>query len=264
MNFRYDKRVIPARDEPNQWNDRVVLVTGGSSGIGRGVVAALARRGMRVAASARRYDRLDALRAELGQDGERVMPVKADLRVEADIAAMFRTIRDRWGGVDVLVNNAGLGHYAPLVTGATADWREMLEVNVLALCICTREALADMRAREVAGQIIHISSMAAHRVPPQSGVYSASKFAVRSLTEGLRQELRELGSPIRVTAISPGYVETEFAAQYHKSEEAARKTYGRFPVLTPGDVAAAVLYVLDQPGHVEVHDILMRPTEQAS
>ncbi len=217
---------------------------------------------MHVVTCARRLEHLRSLQAELGNAGERVFPIRADLRQEGDIEALFATIRERWGGVDVLINNAGLGHKAPLISGDTESWRDMLEVNVLALCICTREAIADMRRREVAGHVIHISSIAAHRVPKGSGVYSATKYAVRSLTEGLRQELREIGSPVRVTAISPGFVETEFAAQYHKSEEAARKTYGRYPVLQPGDVAAAVCYVLEQPPHVQVHDILMRPTEQ--
>jgi NADP-dependent 3-hydroxy acid dehydrogenase YdfG len=104
--------------------------------------------------------------------------------------------------------------------------------------------------------------MAAHRVPPGSGMYSATKYAVRALTEGLRQELRDLESGIRVTAISPGFVETEFAAQYHKSEEMAAKTYGRFKVLEADDVASAVSFALACPPHMQIHDVLVRPTEQ--
>ena len=119
-----------------------------------------------------------------------------------------------------------------------------------------------MRAHGDWGQVIHISSMSAHRVPPGSGVYSATKYAVRSLTEGLRQELHAEQSSIRVCAISPGFVETEFAAQYHQSEEAAKATYSRYTVLQPEDIAQAVKYVLEQPPHVQLHDLLMRPTEQ--
>jgi NADP-dependent 3-hydroxy acid dehydrogenase YdfG len=140
----------------------------------------------------------------------------------------------------------------------------MLEVNVLALCVCTREAVKDMRARGDAGHVIHVSSMAAHRVPAGSGVYSATKYAVRSLTEGLRQELRALESGIRVTAISPGFVETEFAERYHDSREAAAKTYGRFKVLEDGDVAEAIAWALAAPAHMQVHDVLIRPTDQPS
>ena len=97
-----------------------------------------------------------------------------------------------------------------------------------------------------------------------SGVYAATKFAVRALTEGLRQELRDQGSPVRVTAISPGFVQTEFAAHYHGSEERARQTYSRFKVLEAGDVAEAVRYALCAPQHVQVHDVLVRPTDQPS
>ena len=141
-------------------------------------------------------------------------------------------------------------------------WREMLEVNVLGLCVCTREAAADMLARKSDGHIVHVSSMAAHRVPPGSGVYSATKFAVRSLTESLRQELRALGSSIRITSVSPGFVETEFAEVYSGSEEEARAVYSQYPMLQASDIAESVWYAISQPAHVQVHDILMRPTQQ--
>lgn len=247
-----------------RWRGRVALVTGASSGIGRATAARLAREGMRVAVAARREDRLGALAAELSAEGAEVLAQPADLRDERSIERLFEAVRARFGGVDVLVNDAGLGHAAPLTSGETELWREMLEVNVLALCICTREAVRDMRARGDDGHVIHVSSMAAHRVPPGSGVYSATKYAVRSLTEGLRQELRELGSRVRVTAISPGFVETEFAARYHKSEEAARETYSRHRVLEDADVAESIAWVLSAPPHMQVHDVLMRPTEQQS
>ena len=240
------------------WIDRVALVTGASSGIGTAAVRRLHAAGLRVAFCARRVAPLQALADELG---DRAWALPCDLRDEAAIGSMFEQIRGRWGGVDILVNNAGLGHHAPLSDGATELWREMLEVNVLALCICTREALQDM-ARADRGHVVHVSSMAGHRVPGGSGVYSATKYAVRSLTEGLRAELRGRGSALRVSAISPGYVETGFAAQYSKSEERAAETYARFPCLQPDDVAEALLYLLAQPAHVQVHDILMRPTQQ--
>ncbi len=244
------------------WRGRVALVTGASAGIGAAVAERLARDGMKVAMCARRIDRLETLRKSIG--GLDVLPISADLRQEADIAAMFERIREEWGGVDVLVNNAGLGHDAPLTSGKTDDWREMLDVNVLALLVCTREAVSDMRRRGDDGHVIHISSMAAHRVPPGSGVYSATKYAVRSLTEGLRQELRALESRIRVTAISPGFVETEFAAKYHKSEDVALETYSRYKVLESEDIADAVSWSLLGPPHMQVHDILIRPRDQKS
>ncbi len=243
------------------WKDRIALVTGASSGIGRAVARSLAQAGMRVVACARRRERLEQLASEVGGP-ERLFPVVADLRSMQDIDALFRAARDRMGGVDVLINNAGIGFDSALVSGETEHWREMLDINVLALCVCTREAIADMRRRGVDdGYIIHISSMAGHRVPLHSGVYSASKYAVRSLTEGLRQELRELGSGIRVSAISPGNVETEFAERARTDPTQPRQTHP-FKVLEDQDIANTVLYLLAQPPHVQVHDVLLRPTGQ--
>lgn len=243
---------------------QVALVTGASSGIGEAIARRLAAAGYRLAICARRQERLDQLAADLRAAGAKVLTQPADLRHEPDMLKLFQTIRDTWGGVDVLINNAGLGHQESLMSGKTEAWREMLEVNVLALCVCTREAIQDMQRQGDSGHIVHISSMSAHRVPAGSGVYSATKFAVRSLTEGLRQELRAAGSAIRVSAISPGFVETEFAEKYHQSPEKANEVYGQFPVLQPDDIAAAVWYALSQPDYVQVHDILVRPTLQAS
>jgi NADP-dependent 3-hydroxy acid dehydrogenase YdfG len=245
-----------------RWRGRVALVTGATSGIGRAVAERLAAEKMRVVVCGRRREKLEHLAESLGAQGAEVLPVAVDLRREGDIAALFGRIRSAWGGTDVLVNNAGLGRHAPLIDGRTDAWREILEVNVLALCVCTREALFDMRRRGDDGHVVHVSSMAAYRVPPQSGVYAASKYAVRALTEGLRAELRALGSGIRVSAVSPGFVETEFASVYHQDEERARLTYSRYKVLDPPDVAEAVAYLLAQPPHVQVHDVLLRSTEQ--
>lgn len=248
--------------EISRWRNRVALVTGASSGIGEAVARRLVAEGLRVVVCARRVDRLFALHESLGPQGDRLLPLKVDLREPDRIAAMFRTIRQRWGGVDVLVNNAGLGYKAPLVDGDPERWREMLELNVLALSICTREALSDMRSRGDDGHVIHISSMSAHRVPPGGGMYAATKHAVRGLTEALRVELRSLGSAVRVSAISPGLVETEFAARYQGNPADAAATYSRFPVLQPADIADSVCFVLGQPPHVAVHDILLRPRDQ--
>lgn len=248
----------------DRWRGRVALVTGASAGIGRAVAQRLAEGGMKVALTARRADRLDALAAAIGEAGGEALALPADARDEAALLEVFERVRAAWGGVDVMVNNAGLGRDAPLCDGDTAGWREMLDVNVLALAICTREAVSDMRRRGDAGQIIHISSMSGHRVPPGGGgFYAATKHAVRALTEGLRQELRAAGSAIRVCAISPGTVETEFFAVM-RGPEGAAEAYGRFPCLQPHDVADAVLFALGRPPHAQIHDILLRPTRQSS
>ena len=244
---------------------RTALVTGASSGIGTETARALAAAGATLVVSARRRDRLDALAAELEKAGAAVLPVTADMRREDDIVRCFADARDRFGGVDVLVNNAGLGRSAPISSAATELWREMLEVNVLGLAIATREAIRDMERRGRAGHVVNVASMASHRVPgPESGMYSATKFAVRALTEGIRQELRAKQSTIRVSLVSPGYVATEFADVFAGRPGALQALQARLAVkmLDAVDVARAIVWVLTQPPHVEVHDVLVRPTEQ--
>ena len=241
----------------------VAIVTGASSGIGLAIARRLAADGYDLAICARREDKLAAAADLLRRQDINVLSQTVDLRDEAQILDFFAAVKAKWGQLDVLVNNAGLGHKESLMAGETAAWREMLEVNVLALCICTREAISLMQPAN-SGHILHVSSMSGHRVPAITGVYSASKFAVRSLTETLRRELREAQSNIRISSVSPGIVETEFAEKYHQSTEQAEKTYSQFPVLQAVDIANAVAYALSQPEHVEVNDILIRPTHQTS
>jgi NADP-dependent 3-hydroxy acid dehydrogenase YdfG len=242
---------------------RTVVVTGASSGIGDATARAVAAAGGRLVLAARRVDRLERLAADIDASATKVVVQPTDMRVEADVVRLIATARERFGGVDVLVNNAGLGRRAPLTSGPTDAWREMLEVNVLGLCIATREAIQDMERRGVAGHVVHVSSMAGHRIPgPDGGVYAASKFAVRALTEALRVELRTKGSPIRISAISPGHVETEFAGVFQGDAEKGAETYRRSKALEPRDVADAIVWAVTQPPHVEVHDVLVRPTAQ--
>lgn len=249
-------------DDMKRWHGRVALVTGASAGIGRAVARRLADAGLKIALTARRAERLDALAREIEAAGGEALALPADARDTEALVGVFEQVRARWGGVDVMINNAGLGRDASLCDGDTAAWREMLEVNVLALSVGTREAITDMRRQGVDGQIVHISSMAGHRVPGGGGgFYAATKHAVRGLTEGLRKELREAGSGIRVCAISPGMVETEFA-EVMAGPGAAAAAYGRFPCLQPDDVADAVLFVLARPPHAQIHDVLLRPTDQ--
>jgi len=242
---------------------RRAVVTGASSGIGAETARLLAGAGAAVVLAARRGERLAALAAELEAAGARVAVQPTDMRREDQVLRLFEVARERFGGVDVLVNNAGLGRSAPLSSAATELWREMLEVNVLGLCIATREAIRDMEGRGEAGHVVHVSSMAGHRVPgPDSGLYAATKHAVRALTEALRQELRERKSPIRVTAVSPGHVLTEFADVFTGRSGAHQEINRRFKILEARDVAEAILWVVTRPPHVQVHDLLLRPTEQ--
>ncbi len=253
----------------------VAIVTGASSGIGLAIARRLAADGYDLAICARREDRLNEAADMLRRQDIDVLSQVVDLREESQILSFFAAVKERWGRLDTLINNAGLGHKESLMSGKTEAWREMFDVNVLALCICTREAIALMQSgvqsdgvsdtlKGGAGHILHVSSMSGHRVPAITGVYSATKFAVRSLSETLRRELRDANSPIRITSISPGIVETEFAEKYHQSAQKAEDTYSQFPVLQAVDIANAVAYALSQPAHVEINDILLRPTQQTS
>ncbi|MEZ4466186.1 MAG: SDR family NAD(P)-dependent oxidoreductase [bacterium] len=148
--------------------------------------------------------------------------------------------------------------------GDPAAWREMVDVNVLALCLFTQAAIASMRARGDVGHVVHIGSMAGHRMPAgtSGAFYAATKHAVRALTEGLRRELHAAGSGVRVTAISPGYVETGFAAVFTGQPDAGQTVYGQYPCVQPAEVADLVAFVLTRPPHVQVHDLLVRPLGQ--
>jgi len=188
----------------------------------------------------------------------------ADLRQAEDIGRIFEESSEHWGGLDILVNNAGLGRKAGFHDGATEDWQEMLEVNVLALAVACREALGRFD-RQKGGHIVNVSSMAGHRIPPGGGFYAATKFAVRAITECLRQEFRTLGSPSRVSEISPGFVSTEFhEVLYRGDAEKIAAGLPQYRVLDPGDVAASVVHILEAPDHVAIHDILLRSNEQES
>jgi NADP-dependent 3-hydroxy acid dehydrogenase YdfG len=239
------------------------LVTGASAGIGHEVARKLATEGLHVAFCARREERLHTLADAIEAAGGKALPIVCDLRDEAQIDAMFEQIEDELGHIDVLVNNAGMGRRAPLIGGDPEKWRAMWEVNVHALTVCTSKAAQGMVERD-RGHIIHISSMSAHRVPEGSGMYSATKFAVRSLTEGLRMELRSRESSVRVTAISPGFVETEFAEKYSGDAERAEQVYEEVRAIQSVDIADAVWFALNAPGNVEYHDLLLRPTHQES
>lgn len=244
--------------------NKVILVTGASSGIGRAIAQALAPLQPTLVLCARRKQKLEELAQELRtqHEGLKVEPLTCNLRDDAQVLGMFARIRERFGGVEVLINNAGLGRKAPLLRGDTQDWREMLEVNVLALMVCAREAASDM-IELGRGHIVNISSMASHRVTPEGGAYCATKFAVRALTEGLRQELHAACPNVRVSAVSPGFVETEFASVHaHGDPDAGARTYSEYPCLQPEDIAKTVHFVLTAPAHMQVHDILLRPTQQ--
>ncbi|XP_043910498.1 dehydrogenase/reductase SDR family member 11 isoform X1 [Protopterus annectens] len=252
----------------DRWKDRVALVTGASVGIGAAIARALVQHGMKVVGCARSVDKIEKLAAECqsAKYPGTLIPYKCDLSNEEEILSMFSAIKTLYQGVDVCINNAGLARPEPLLYGKTEGWRNMIDVNILALSVCTREAYQSMKERDVDdGHIININSVMGHIFHPSARVhfYGATKHAVTALTEGVRQELRELKSCIRVTSISPGLVETEFAYRANPDNpELAAKAYSQFKVLEAEDIARAVIFALSAPAYVQVSELVVRPTEQ--
>lgn len=245
-----------------RWAGRVALVTGASAGIGASVARRLVAEGMKVVAVARRIDRLQAMGNELKGKPGTLIPIKCDLTKDDQVLSMFAQIKRDLGGVDVCVNNAGFAIPNDLLKGSPKEWREMLDLNVVALCLCTREAVASMRERGVDdGHIFHINSLGGHCVPNNASFsfYCGTKHMVTMLTEALRRELKN--SNIRITSISPGVVETEFAINAGFSEEMSKQFYSNMPSIQSDDVTDMLIHVLSAPPHVQVHELIVIPTK---
>ncbi|XP_069125713.1 dehydrogenase/reductase SDR family member 11-like [Argopecten irradians] len=250
-----------------RWVGRVALITGASVGIGAALARRLVKHGMKVVGCARNVQQIQALADELKNEKGSLTAIKCDLTKEEEILDMFSKVKAEFGGVDICVNNAGLAHESLILSGETQQWREMLDVNVLGLSICSREAVKQMREKGVDdGHLILLNSMSGHRITNYSPghFYKATKFMVTALTECLRQELSEIKSHIRVTGISPGRVHTEFQQRMFKDKSKADAIWSAFKTLEADDVVDAIIYAIGTPGHVQVHDILFRPTEQST
>jgi NADP-dependent 3-hydroxy acid dehydrogenase YdfG len=235
---------------------KTAVVTGASSGIGEATARLLAGEGCNVVLAARREDRLRSLAAELGVEA---LAAPTDVTDPAACAALVARTVERFGSLEILVNNAGLGLYGSIPEGDPDDWRRMFDVNVLGVLYSTRAAVRHMLARGT-GDIVFVSSLAGRRVPRADGtVYAATKHAVTAIAEGLRMDVHEKG--IRVINVEPGLVRTEFPeSSYPDAEEYyAEKEY---TPLEAEDVAAAVVYALEQPPRVSVNEIMVRSTEQ--
>ena len=238
---------------------KTAIITGASSGIGEATARLLAGRGCNVVLAARREDRLESLVSELGGE-QQTLAVPTDVTDPSACAALVDRTLDHFGSLDVLINNAGLGLYAPITEADPEDWRTMFDVNVLGVLYATQAAVRGM-SRQGSGHVVFISSLAARRVPsPEATVYAATKHAITAIVEGLRMEL--LGErDIRVTSVEPALVRTEFPESTHPSAEEFYAGKGYTP-LEAEDVASAVLYAVEQPGRVSVDEILVRSTEQ--
>jgi NADP-dependent 3-hydroxy acid dehydrogenase YdfG len=240
---------------------KVALVTGASSGIGEATALALAGAGAAVAIGARRRDRLDALAGKLTDDGARVLPLDLDVTDERACRDAVARTRAELGGLDVLVNNAGVMLLGTIVGADPEDWRRMLSTNVLGLMYMTSAAI-DGLLEQGSGDIVNISSVAGRTARKGAGVYNASKWAVNAFSESLRQEVTARG--VRVSLVEPGAVATELSSHItqERAREESRRMAENMRTLQADDVARAVLYVVTQPPHVAVNEVLVRPTDQ--
>lgn len=237
-----------------------VLITGASSGIGEACARTFAERGARLVLAARRRERLEALQAALGADSV-LLPL--DVRDRSAVEEALAGLAPPFDDIDVLVNNAGLAAgLDPLPEGDVEHWDRMLETNVRGVLNVTRPVVRGMVARG-RGHVITIGSIAGREAYPGGAVYCASKAAVDRLTEGLRMDV--LGTGVRVSAIDPGLVETEFSiVRFDGDVERADKVYEGLTPLAAEDVADAVRWIAERPGHVQVAEMLLLPTDQAS
>lgn len=244
--------------------DKVVFITGASSGIGAACVRAFAEQGAKVLMCARRADRLREIAENAAKRyNATVRSFVLDVRKSSDVERELNALSDEWKHIDILVNNAGLARgLKNIQEGELQDWEEMIDTNVKGLLYVTRVVSPWMVARNE-GHIINIGSIAGRQVYPMGNVYCASKFAVRALNEAMRLDF--FGTPLRVSTVDPGLVETEFSmVRFHGDTERAGKTYKGFSPLRPEDVADAVLYCATRPPHVNIQELVVMPTAQAS
>jgi NADP-dependent 3-hydroxy acid dehydrogenase YdfG len=242
--------------------DKVVVITGASSGIGESTAKLLARHGANVVLGARRKDRLDAAVKEISAAGGKAISVGVDVTKRAEVEGLIKAAVDGFGRVDVIVNNAGIMPIAPIDAVKVEEWDRMIDVNLKGVLYGVAGVLPIMQNQKQ-GHIINLASVFGIKVfAPGGVVYCATKSAVRALTEGLRIELHSQN--IRCTMISPGAVATELPEG--SSEEATRKNLREFYKATmaipANSIASAIAYAIEQPADVEIDEIVIRPTAQ--
>ena len=227
------------------------VVTGASSGIGHAIAMTLLEEGATVFGLCR----------SIGRIPSGVIPISCDLRDPERIAHAFEILDAATPSLDILVNNAGIAYLARLTDGNPADWDEMWEVNVRATALCIQHALK--RFPESGGRIVNLSSLSGHRVPPTGGFYAPTKFAVKALSDALRNEFKIAGAPHHVSTVSPGFVDTPLVETYFRGRESAfKRMKTSMRMLDPEDVARAVLHIVTAPPHAEIGDIVIRSTDQ--
>ena len=240
--------------------DKIVVVTGASSGLGEATARLLSAEGATVVLGARRADRLRTLARQLEARGGKALAMTTDVSQREQVKALVDAAAKTYGRVDVMINNAGLMPQAPLERLKVDEWEQMIDVNVKGVLHGIAAALPHMQ-RQKAGHFINVSSVAGHRVGPGFAVYAATKYAVRALSEGLRQEVKPYN--IRTTVISPGAVATELPNSVTDPDASKRIRTFYEQVAVPADsFARAVAFAMSQPEDVDINEILYRPTRQ--
>jgi NADP-dependent 3-hydroxy acid dehydrogenase YdfG len=240
--------------------DRVVAITGASSGIGEATALACARAGARVSLAARREEQIVALAQRIEAAGGEALAIATDVTDEAQARHFIAATHERFGRLDALVNNAGVMHLGPIAGAPTDEWRRMVAVNIFGVLYCTHAALEIMREQQQ-GHIVNVSSVGGKVLGTYSGVYSLTKFGLGAFTEALRKE--SLEDNIRVTSVVPGSTATELRG--HTRGEVLEKILPGFAGVTPleaDDIARAVIYALEQPANVSVSEIVVRAAKQ--
>lgn len=243
---------------------KIVFISGATSGIGEATAIKFAQNHFNVIITGRRGDRLNALAAKLiGDAGVKVLPVVLDVRKRKDVEHVISSLPEEWKKIDVLVNNAGLAlGLDPVNDGNPDNWDRMIDTNVKGLLYLTR-AISPLMIQAGRGHIINIGSVAGREVYPNGNVYCATKFAVDALTKGTRMDLLKYG--IKVTQVAPGAAETEFSeVRFNGDKERAENVYKGYLPLKAEDIAGVIWYVASLPPHVNINDILVMPTAQAS
>lgn len=241
---------------------KTAFITGATSGIGKSTAIHFALKGINLVLCGRRQDRLDALEKELGKEVQ-IHTLNFDIRSKEAVHAAIASLPSEFSQIDILINNAGNAHGLDTIQdGSTDDWDAMLDINVKGLLYVSKALIPQMVARK-SGHIINIGSTAGKEVYPKGNVYCASKHAVDAINQGMRIDLN--GTGVRVGAVNPGLVETEFSnVRFKGDEERADNVYKGFQPLKPEDIADIIHFVVTRPYHVNIADLVVMPTAQAS
>jgi len=241
--------------------DKVVIITGASSGIGYATALTLSKAGAKVAIGARRTDKLAQLENEIKQNGGEVFSQKLDVTKKSECDSFVKSVLSKWGSVDILVNNAGLMPLSFIKNLKIDEWDQMIDVNIKGVLYCTAAVISHMKEKK-SGHIVNVSSVAGRIVFPAGSVYCATKHAIVAFSEGLRQEF-SVRSNIRVTCIEPGVVSTELTNTItDETLQGFVEQAKKMGSLHAEDIANAILYAVESPNHVNVNEVLIRPTTQ--